>query len=583
MPFKRISIGAEPLQTVDDADAFVAGDMVREGADFAILPIIRCHEEEVMNWGHFEPEDLVIKSADNSYCLLGATSSWDSDYEYTETVVGIQAEYAGYTGLKGVVTSAIGNKVPAFGRLLYSILAKESSPKVYVRVCLSDENAWQKWNRVRVMCNHSPQLQVLLELDPSTEKAVDMKQWMAEPVHIVVLPESMFTKNAGGYPVLPRQHQATVAAWMDYDIAFVIQTTDAGSGLGDRIRYLRHLGQSQPERSVQNSASDEYRDILQVPLQPLMDHLESATYETFEQDEPKYAHYEEAMVRAIGDVAARIKRRIVLMVVGAGRGPLVSRALRAARRLEADVHVIALEKNPNAMVELQRKNATLWLNKVEVIYADMRNKQDVEKADILVSELLGSFGDNELSPECLDGALKNLATSDCVCIPRRYTAYVAPLSSSMLFRRARKHTGNFKLETPYVVNIHAAHILDDAQPVWKFRHGRPVVPTPNERTSSTVFTARSESIVHGLAGFFDAELYPGVELSICPATHTPDMHSWFPMYFPIQRPLTVDAGAEISVHMWRRSSGAKTWYEWCIDTSDSSGIHNVNGHEFWIG
>ncbi|KAJ1776823.1 hypothetical protein LPJ62_006650, partial [Coemansia sp. RSA 2167] len=100
---------------------------------------------------------------------------------------------------------------------------------------------------------------------------------------------------------------------------------------------------------------------------------------------------------------------------------------------------------------------------------------------------------------------------------------------------------------------------------------------------STVFTARSESIVHGLAGFFDAELYPGVELSICPATHTPDMHSWFPMYFPIQRPLTVDAGAEISVHMWRRSSGAKTWYEWCIDTSDSSGIHNVNGHEFWIG
>ncbi|KAJ2176884.1 hypothetical protein GGH18_006248, partial [Coemansia sp. RSA 530] len=134
MPFKRISIGAEPLQTVDDADAFVAGDMVREGADFAILPIIRCNEEEVMNWGHFEPEDLVIKSADNSYCLLGATSSWDSDYKYTETVVGIQAEYAGYTGLKGVVTSAIGNKVPAFGRLLYSILAKESSPKVYVRV-----------------------------------------------------------------------------------------------------------------------------------------------------------------------------------------------------------------------------------------------------------------------------------------------------------------------------------------------------------------------------------------------------------------------------------------------------------------
>lgn len=34
----------------------------------------------------------------------------------------------------------------------------------------------------------------------------------------------------------------------------------------------------------------------------------------------------------------------------------------------------------------------------------MREWKAPELADILVSELLGSFGDNELSPECLDGA-----------------------------------------------------------------------------------------------------------------------------------------------------------------------------------
>lgn len=39
-----------------------------------------------------------------------------------------------------------------------------------------------------------------------------------------------------------------------------------------------------------------------------------------------------------------------------------------------------------------------------VVVGDMRHLQLEEKADILVSELLGSFGDNELSPECLDGA-----------------------------------------------------------------------------------------------------------------------------------------------------------------------------------
>ena len=45
-----------------------------------------------------------------------------------------------------------------------------------------------------------------------------------------------------------------------------------------------------------------------------------------------------------------------------------------------------------------------WEEKVTVVHIDMRLWDAPEKADILVSELLGSFGDNELSPECLDGA-----------------------------------------------------------------------------------------------------------------------------------------------------------------------------------
>ena len=46
--------------------------------------------------------------------------------------------------------------------------------------------------------------------------------------------------------------------------------------------------------------------------------------------------------------------------------------------------------------------------------------------DILVSELLGSFGDNELSPECLDGAQKFLKPTG-VSIPTSYTSYIGPI------------------------------------------------------------------------------------------------------------------------------------------------------------
>ncbi len=55
----------------------------------------------------------------------------------------------------------------------------------------------------------------------------------------------------------------------------------------------------------------------------------------------------------------------------------------------------------------QRRLKTDWQGEdVHLVPGDMRNLANAppEKADIFVSELLGSFGDNELSPECLDGA-----------------------------------------------------------------------------------------------------------------------------------------------------------------------------------
>ena len=83
-----------------------------------------------------------------------------------------------------------------------------------------------------------------------------------------------------------------------------------------------------------------------------------------------------------------------------------------------------------------------------------------------MSELLGSFGDNELSPECLDGAQKFLkGMYVCVCylcrlvaacrvrnvklmidvpsseegisIPYRYTSTLAPIMSSKLWNEAK--------------------------------------------------------------------------------------------------------------------------------------------------
>jgi len=92
------------------------------------------------------------------------------------------------------------------------------------------------------------------------------------------------------------------------------------------------------------------------------------------------------------------------MIVGAGRGPIVKCALAAAEKASRKIKLFAVEKNVNAINTLLQLKATTWGDSVTVISCDMREWAAPVKADIMASELLGSFGDNELSPECLDGA-----------------------------------------------------------------------------------------------------------------------------------------------------------------------------------
>ncbi|PNX66057.1 arginine N-methyltransferase, partial [Trifolium pratense] len=64
--------------------------------------------------------------------------------------------------------------------------------------------------------------------------------------------------------------------------------------------------------------------------------------------------------------------------------------------------------------ELIRTNN--WSSFVYIVSSDVRDWKAPERADILVSDLLGSFGDNELSPESLDGAQRFLK-KDGISIP----------------------------------------------------------------------------------------------------------------------------------------------------------------------
>jgi protein arginine N-methyltransferase 5 len=90
-------------------------------------------------------------------------------------------------------------------------------------------------------------------------------------------------------------------------------------------------------------------------------------------------------------------------------------------------------------------------------------------------------------------------------------------------------------------------------------------------------------LMHGFAGYFESRLYKDVMISINPATHSPGMFSWFPIYFPIQTPIYVAAGGTVEVQIWRKTDGKKVWYEWCTTKPLVSPIHNAGGKSYFIG
>ncbi|KAG2017899.1 shk1 kinase-binding protein 1 [Coprinopsis cinerea AmutBmut pab1-1] len=454
---------------------------------------------------------------------------------------------------------------------------------------------WEMWDLIRSMCDYNPRLTLTLDLSPALPTSLGvLSKWAAEAVRHIFLPASTFIANMKGYPVLPKPTQAFLRDSMIHRPTIILADVNSGRHArgGERAysQYIRHLEKTSPTvqaaqkpGTVENFAQG-YQDYLQAPLQPLMDNLPSFTYQVFEKDPVKYAQYEEAMYRAFLDRPADGKT--LVCVAGAGRGPLVARCLTALERAHRDAKVYVIEKNPNAYVTLQHRQEREWGDKVQLVFGDMRVIDVPEQVDILVSELLGSFGDNELSPECLDGAMRFLKP-DGISIPSSYTAHLAPLSSSKLYNEARSGNSEKSLETPYVVMFQAVNILSGTkssadgrcgpqiQECWEFEHprsdaildtrGLPLSNNHNVRSAKLRFYIPHAGVLHGLAGYFEAVLYGNVGLSIHPQRKdqiSKDMLSWFPLFFPFKEPLYLPSDSELQVSIWRLTNNQKVWYEW---------------------
>mmetsp|Transcript_1651 Transcript_1651/g.2469 ORF Transcript_1651/g.2469 Transcript_1651/m.2469 type:complete len:923 (+) Transcript_1651:14-2782(+) len=503
-------------------------------------------------------------------------------------------------------------------QLSTSSICSTSRVQLWIRVPLTLHHL-QAYQLLLARCDHSPSVGCMLSMTSPLD-ATDLPA-ITRALHTfmggghvkgISWDVSAFLKNKRGYPTLSKSHQylfqlvygrlgRTLRTLVEGGLPGELNHEDGGSPTRRfHLQYLAHLRSRAPLPSLLDSEEavleTPYLDNLQSPLQPLGDHLEYQTYETFEKDPVKYKRYGEAVELALEDgmkegkfpFVKRVKSNVsylrqiaagedgelgledlllesankrdgavvevdlyeaTIFVVGAGRGPLVRESIAAVSRVASSLlaenkaliaKVVAIEKNPSAVLYLQSLKSThrSWnggeeyaeqldlhyphncgndievlnrrggitsplpgLSNVTVIGCDMREatshpllkfmiQNEEFRADIVVSELLGSFGDNELSPECLDGVQRcGILKENCVSIPQNYTAFIAPVSSSRLYTEARCQSSfpahpeegpaapasgmQRALETPYVVRSHAASQTHPEIACWTFSHPHP--------------------------------------------------------------------------------------------------------------
>ena len=332
-----------------------------DGIDFLVIPMVHPRYERLITTSELKEikredpltrSDVLLSCNDWNTLVVGKVSRWiqlDSEHKLIrdKSFKAIKQElaWASHLGLGSIVLPTPGENCFHYAHCINSALqglriqCLVHIPMVSPKIIASEEeetenlekqlssterpsnDPWEWWNTFRTLTHHHSSLCVVLELSEDLPDSFVLKKWIAEPVRLVMIPTKIFVAGRNGLPELPQRHKEFIIQLFNHSlIQFVITGKPKHeNGLKVYVQYLNFIKTQVPPLTEQEKYEYNYRDYLQVPLQPLMDNLESQTYEVFEQDPVKYAKYELAVYHALLDIPQE-QTDILIMVVGAGRG-----------------------------------------------------------------------------------------------------------------------------------------------------------------------------------------------------------------------------------------------------------------------
>jgi SAM-dependent methyltransferase len=284
-------------------------------------------------------------------------------------------------------------------------------------------------------------------------------------------------------------------------------------------------------------------------------------------DEPRLSAFREAIARVV-------KPGDVVVDLGAGTGIL---GLLACRAGAARVYAI----DEGGMIQLAREicRANGFADRVTFIREASERATLPERADVVVADQIGRFGFEAGLLEYFSDARARFLKPGGRMIPVRVTLEVAPVEHSDLSGQVEFWTGRpegfdvgparaVAANTGYPARFRPEHLL--AIPA-RLALLDLATATPEPFRGGVTVEVTRDGTLHGVGGWFAADLAPGVTMSNGPLAPTPiNRHN---VFFPINCPVTVKRGDRVRIAM--RIIPGESLVTWTVEAGGRRFAHST--------
>jgi len=279
----------------------------------------------------------------------------------------------------------------------------------------------------------------------------------------------------------------------------------------------------------------------------------------------------DAFARAIGEL---VKPGSVVVDLGAGLGIMGLLACRAGAR-----RVYAIEET--SLIELTREicRANGFEDRVTFIKDLSTHVELPEKADVVVADQIGQFGFEAGVLEYFSDARARFLKPGGRLIPSRIDLLVAPVQQEDLWRQVEfwnqsPSSFNFQparklaVNTGYPVKLQPQHLLASSAVLASLDTAKCPASISGMEASMEVEQAGT---LHGIGGWFSAQLSPHVTMSNGPLEPNPIKRR--NAFFPIERPVAVEKGDRVTVTMTIRPGDSMI--TWAVEVGDQQFTHST--------